>query len=291
MALEQGSVISNTPWWKTRKALEVQGARSQKTIEEFDKNYREEQCMPVRAIAKACFDVAYLAAQPCKRITTSVTSVERKEDIWKVTHTFGFHEVKKLFLCSGATPKTLDVSLPTIPLSIALDLRQLHTQVSSSDSVVVFGTAHSGVICLSNLNTLGVKTTAVFKGEKPFRFEREGVQDGLKEGSAQTADEILQGKQKNLSLISWSNPLDLQKVLSTATKVIHATGFLARPVRGIESLEQEPSTAALNGQTNLQGQGIAFPGISEVDGKRQTDVSVLSFQDQIQRTLTQNLSQ
>ena len=64
--------------------------------------------------------------------------------------------------------------------------------------------------------------------------------------------------------------------------MIYATGFTANILDGQPTAYD--STTATLGQ-NLFGYGIAFPGITELNGKKYVDVSVLSFQEQIRRTL------
>ena len=69
-----------------------------------------------------------------------------------------------------------------------------------------------------------------------------------------------------------------------ATHVIYAIGFEPRKFEGID-LSYDPATSKLSAGPNLYGYGLAYPGVSVVDGKLYIDVSVLSFQDQIQRCL------
>jgi len=281
-----GTVLSNTPWWKTRKALEVYEKWSTETIQEGDLQYQKDQCMPVKDIATYCLQVANKAAEKVSKHLTTVSGIQKitESGLWQIQHSFGTFCCKKVFLTQGAEPKGLDISHPTIPLHIALDKEQLQRHVTPKDIVTVFGTAHSGTILLQHLDALGIPTNAVYKSEKPFLFARDGEYSGVKEGSELIADSILQGNYKKLKLIPWSDPLAIYKALLKTTKCIVCIGFQCRLIQG-SSIKYDPSTAAIQDLENVYGFGIAYPGTSEVNGRTYIDVSVLSFQDQIRKCL------
>jgi len=268
-----GSVLSNTPWWKTKKALEVYT----KDIPELS----EDKCTPLSQIVQACLQVALKAAEGIEKHTTTVLSLEPG---WTIKHTFGSFTSEKVFLTIGATEKTLEVTHPRIPLHIALDKNQLSTFISTSDKITVFGTSHSGVIALDNLNQLSTPTTAVYKGLQPFIFESE-TYGGLKEASEVHARAILAGKYPNITLIPWSEPLQVYKALTKTTKIICATGFEPKKTFGKQYTEYNTDTAEIKASSNIYGFGIAYPGITTLDGVGYQDVSLLSFQAQIQRCL------
>ena len=268
-----GSVLSNTPWWKTKKALEVYTSKlPDKPID---------KCTPVRDIVKACLKTALDAAGDIDKLTTNVTSIEPS---WLIKHTFGHFNTEKVFLTIGASEKTVDIPLPKIPLHIALDKNQLINYIDSDDKIVVFGTSHSGTIILDNLNQLNIPTTAVYKGSQPFVFESD-TYGGLKEDSEVNAKAILNGEYLNTNLVSWSDPLSIYKTLIKATKIICATGFKPRIPFGKEFTNYDPETAEIKIGQNIYGFGIAYPGITTLNGVKYQDVSVLSFQEQIQKCL------
>jgi hypothetical protein len=269
LILKYGSVLSNTPWWKTKKALEVY------TSELPD--FPTDKCTPVREIVKACLQTALKAAEGIEKLTTSVISLDPG---WTIKHTFGMFTSEKVFLTIGATEKNIDIPLPKIPLSIALDKQQLINYITSQDKITVFGTSHSGIVVLDNLNQLGIPTTAVYKGKQPFIFESE-TYGGLKEASEIHAKAILNGIYPNITLIPWSDPLQVYKILSKTTKIICATGLEPKTTFGKEYTEYDPSTAAIKAGSNIYGFGIGYPGITTLDGVKYHDVSVLSFQAQI----------
>jgi len=273
LILKYGSVLSNTPWWKTKQALEVYTT----DIPE----HPLDACTPVCEIVKACLQVALKAAEGVDKLTTTVLSLEPG---WTLKHTFGVLTAEKVFLTIGASEKNIDISLPKIPLHIALNKEQLVNFICPEDKITVFGTSHSGTIILDNLNQLSTPTTAIYKGQSPFVFQSE-TYGGLKEASEGHAKAILNGLYTNTTLIPWSDPLSVYKTLSKSTKIICATGFEPRTTFGKLYTEYDPSTAILKAGSNIYGFGIAYPGITTLDGVIYQDVSVLSFQAQIQRCL------
>jgi hypothetical protein len=285
LATHYSSVLSNTPWWKTRKALEAYPLWSQDSIQEGDALYTLEQCMPVGDIARLCCKTAWTAAHTVEKLYGCVTSLQHSGTLWNLQTTAGLLQANTVFLCQGGTPTTVDVAIPKIPLELALNQETLKRLVTPKDRVVVVGTAHSGTIILNNLHQLGIPVTGLYRTPTPFVFARDGAYDGIKEGSEQIADSILAGKLSNVSLVSCSNPFEVYKVLQKATKIISATGFQARCPFGPEFCTYNPATALLSAGPNLAGFGIAYPGKTEIAGKQYVDVSVLSFQEQIQRCL------
>jgi hypothetical protein len=289
LATHYGSVVSNTPWWKTKKALAIYSTWSVEILKEGDSLFSENECMPVKTIAEFCLKTTSaaiaLTGKTPEKITTSVTEIQREAEVWKISHSFGSLTCQTLFLTHGALEKQLPLEKPSIPLSIALDKQRLQQYVSAEkDKLAVFGTAHSGTILLSHLQELGIPTTAIYNTPTPFLFARDGHYDGIKEGSEKIAESILQGSYTNLKLISWNDPLEVYKALQKTTKVIYSIGFKPRPI-GHMKLEYDSKTAKVGHEPNCYGFGIAFPGITEHNGQKYSDVSVLSFQEQIQRTL------
>jgi hypothetical protein len=291
LATDYSQVISNTPWWKTRQALAVYSPYSTKSIEEGNATYQENECMPLADIAKACLHTALEASKGSERIITTVTDMNHVEGVWIIQHTFGSVQAKRVYLTHGANEKKMDLPFPQIPLSIALDKTLLSRYVKQSDTVVVIGLSHSGTICLDHLHKLGIETVGIYNTVTPFLFARDGNYDGIKEGSEQIADAILRGEHSSTTqLISYGESFKILKALKHATKCIQCIGFEATPI-GSNKLLYNHQTATIDGAPNRFGYGIAFPGMTEQAGKWFPDVSVLSFQEQIRRTLPQILSQ
>lgn len=286
LATDYATVISNTPWFKTKTALQQYPEFAAEAIQEGDSKYQETECMPVGDIAKLCLLTALKAVQNCDKLTSEVETVFiPSDDIYELKHTFGKCHVNTLFICTGAKEKTLDFEMPRIPLSIALDKTALSRVLDSTkDHIVVFGTAHSGTIVLANLNELNIKTTSIYHGSEPFHYARDGAYDGIKEGSEKIADVIQLGGHSNLTLVSLSDISTVYKHLKKATKAIYCTGF-DKSVPCHVDHGYDAQTAAVGTTPRVYGYGIAYPGKTVLDGKEYVDVSVLSFQQQIQRTL------
>jgi hypothetical protein len=285
---QYGSVLSNTPWWKTKKALSEYSPWCQETIKKGDETYKEDQCMPVRDIGKYCLEVANRASFEVEKIPTHVSSIQydKQTQVWCIKHSFGTIQSKVLFLAQGAVEKALDLDKPFIPLSIALNKTRLEELVSEKDTIAVFGTSHSGTIVMNILHELKIKTIGIYNTEKPFLFARDGEYDGIKEGSEKIADSILNGSYTNLTLVSWKDPIEIYKTLQRCTKFIYCVGFKAStPALETMPTTYDPKTAKVGNEPNCFGYGIAYPGTTELNGKVYPDVSVLSFQEQICRTL------
>lgn len=285
---EYPTVISNTPWSKTKTALNHYQPYAAESIARYNAMYQDNQCTPVRDIADACFQTSWKLAEKADRLTTRVKAAEYEESskCWKLDHTHGTLRCKLLFMCQGSLEKQLSLDLPSIPLSIALDKHRLATLVSAvNDKVAVFGIAHSGTVLLDHLHALNIPTVGIYNTPTPFQYARDGHYDGIKEGAEQIADKIQRGEYGQLQLVSWNDPLALHKALKRATKCIYSVGFSAKPI-GDLTMQYDANTAKLNTVSpNCYGYGIAFPGITEIESKKYSDVSVGSFQQQIQRTL------
>jgi hypothetical protein len=282
-----GSVLSNTPWWKTRKALSEYPSWSAEIIAEGDKKYAENECMPLRDIGRYCLDVGLRAGTNVEKLTTKVEHFVYRADkqSWVVNHSFGSFGCKYLCLAQGGTEKQLSIDKPQIPLTIALDKYSLEKLVSAEkDTVAVFGLSHSGTICLQHLEDLGIRAIGIYNTETPFIFARDGDPSGIKEASEKIADSILAGSFKHLKLISFNDTLELYKNLNKCTKIISCIGFKAREI-GCMKLNYNSETATVNAGPNCYGYGIAFPKLSDYKGKMYPDVSVLAFQEHIRNTL------
>jgi len=275
LVLKYGSVMSNTPWFKTKTALEVYTSNLP--------NFSPEKCTPVRDIANTCLQVAMDAGKDVEKLTTIVTSLIHTTQ-WEITHSFGTIKARTIFLTIGGKENQLDISMPTIPLSIALDKDQLQNIISPNDIISVFGTSHSGTIVLDNLEQLKTQAYGIYKTPEPFQFEPDSY-SGIKENSAVIAKAILNNEYKHITLIQWNNPLLIHKVLRKSTKAIVSTGFKAKSIFGDAFVSYEPSTGKISAGPNLYGFGLAYPGVTVINNTTYQDNSVLSYQSHIQKCL------
>lgn len=290
LSLIYSSVLSNTPWWKTKQALLEYSPWSDIWCQAIE--YEDSNCTPVSYITKACLDTALQAISKADMYSTHIQSIEYKDTKWVLSSIKNTFYTETLFLTIGGQPKYIDIPKPTIPLSIALDLNKLQPFLKKAESISVFGTSHSGILAIQSI--LKVNSTipiyAIYKGVSPFVFESEGHYSGLKEDSAQFAKEIQEGKYPTVTCISWSDPLEIHNALLKSSACILAIGFEAKTPFGHQFKSYSHTTAKLDAGPRLYGFGMAYPGKTEFNGKEYEDSSVLSFQSQIKRCLPAILS-
>lgn len=215
-------------------------------------------------------------------IQGSATSANYSSDPQRWSIKVGAKEIlaKRLILATGSEPKALDLPIPSIPLEIALDTSRLKHYIKPGTSALVFGTLHSGTIVIRNLVACGAKVTALYKSPQPFYWDRDGAYDGIKEESAQIADDIVSGK-LSVDLVP---TLDTSRVIRSsidADWVVYAIGFEARNTLRLTVDEVDKSGLNYNKHTGALevpaawGFGIAYPN-SAPDGLH-FDVSVAAF--------------
>jgi len=257
-----GAVRSNTHWGKT-----ITNLRKVLPGINIPDSFDLEATTPLQAIGDLLMGLT--AHLPVKRINGFVTRITSK-DKWSVeyySHGPQSLEAKVVILAQGADPKIGSLPIPSIPLECALDSR-IEEYVKPDDHVVLYGTMHSGTLVMKNLNRLGIRTTAVYKGPKPFVWDRDGAYDGIKQEAAEVADAVVAGAYKNLTLVPLGEAVQ-------ATWAVYAMGFTPR---SIEILVNGP--VKYDGRTGkiapgAWGFGIAYPNLAP-DGVH-WDVSVAAF--------------
>jgi pyruvate/2-oxoglutarate dehydrogenase complex dihydrolipoamide dehydrogenase (E3) component len=174
-------------------------------------------CKILRRLAKPDIQKAHLH-------TTALSNLVQTTDGWNLVTPKETYQAKHVILCLGATPKTMDLPLPSIPLPIALAQDQLTHVVAPTDIIVVFGTSHSGTLILNNLKQLGCRNVyAVYRGKTP-------VQEGLKLAASTIAQEIQSKQWGDLTptFINYDDFSKIYRILSKANAVIYAIGFEPR---------------------------------------------------------------
>lgn len=282
------SVISNTPYSKTRKALEKYPSAKQ-TLTKADTLYKLDECFPVGKMCSLVYNsvTPILLKRHCLKTTVTELIKDDTSD-WSIVHSSGITKATTVFMTQGCVSKSLDVCLPTIPLNQGLDIQTLNTQLSiyTNPCVSVFGCSHSGLIVLDNLNSLKIPTYAIYKTDVPFYYESDGIFGGLKERTESIARSIVANTPANMKLIKWSDTIAVYNALQKSTHVIYAIGFEPRKIKiTYNSSPIDSSCYSQNGQitntTNLYGFGIAYPKKSVIDSKEHTLVSILAFQEHI----------
>lgn len=196
-------------------------------------------------------------------------------------------ETSIVCLCSGIISRQEDYCIPTIPISIALDEASLMRIVNPGQRVIVVGSSHSATHILKNLKAISdVSVTCFYRGDKPFRFARDGAYDGIKQESAEVADSILSGQYSMLTLVNTSNLKEVCAHARSADWIIQAVGFKAvMPIIVSDNTIIEPlwdsKTGLCTNLSQLQAFGACVPDTTTIHEKEYTDISISSFIDQL----------
>ena len=279
------AVISNTPWSKTVDSLKL-ACPSLVIPERFDPT----STTPLAEIAHL---LRFLATPILKKLTQIQgrlisANYNSSLNIWKLSLESGqTMETRKLILTQGSEPKGMDLPIPSIPLEIALDASRLKNYVKKDDTVIVFGTMHSGTIVIQNLALMNAKVTAYYNTPKPFYWSRDNHYDGIKADAADIADRITDGSLP-VTLVPIQDTAKLIRTSQDADWVVYAMGFTPRKIP--LSIDGIPcSSTEYDGENGrllhapAWGFGVAYPNRAP-DGIH-WDVSVASFLDHMKRQI------
>jgi cation diffusion facilitator CzcD-associated flavoprotein CzcO len=179
-------------------------------------------CKILRRLAKPDIQKAHLH-------TVALSNLVQQDNSWNLVTAKNTYQAKKVILCLGATPKSMDLPLPSIPLPIALSPTQLAHSVTPKETIVVFGTSHSGTLILNNLKMLGCERVyAVYRGKQPFNLTK--PDEELKLAAAAIANEIQTNAWGTLTptLINYDDFATIYRIVSKADMAIYAIGFEPR---------------------------------------------------------------
>ena len=287
-----GQVISNTPWSKTYENLKK--ALPSRTMPVWAQHIPADQTTPLSQIISLIHELALPILSSVKIVHGTVKRASYNGN-WSVNtlreNQTIMIESANLYFTIGSEQKMLDLSIPSIPLDIALDSTRLRQYIRPTDKVILFGTAHSGALILKNLADLSIDTTGIYRASAPFLYARDNEYDGIKADAALYADEILQGKYPTIKLISANNISTVIRESRSANWAIYAIGFESRntieiDVEGIK--RSLVSYSATNGKIincpNAWGFGIAYP--SQAPDGIHFDVGVASFIEHIISSLS-----
>lgn len=287
-----GQVISNTPWSKTYD--NVKKALPSRTMPVWAQHIQPDQNTPLSQIISLIHELALPVLSNTKMIHGNVkrasNNVNWTVNVLRENQTTTI-ESTNIYFTFGSEQKMLDLSIPSIPLDIALDLTRLRQYIKPTDKVILFGTSHSGSLILKNLASLSIETTGIHRTSAPFLYARDGEYDGIKADAALYADEILQGKYPTLKLISANNISTVIRESRSANWAIYAIGFEPRNTIEIDvdgSKRSLISYSATNGKIadcpNAWGFGIAYP--SQAPDGIHFDVGIASFIEHIISSLS-----
>jgi len=289
LATEYGHIVANIPAASLLQSLRRIPSFKDVTLPYLE-SYAPDACPVLSDLVKQIKAVATPALNTATYRSTEVKHVQQIAGGWRITCTDGMWEAQKVVLCTGASPVTMDLPIPHIPLPVALS-PTLSSFVEGSTKVVVFGTAHSGTLVLKALKDRGVKqVTAVHKGATPFHFARDGYTEGIKQESAAIADAILAKTWDPAPIfVSTDDVGGLHRALRTADALIYSMGFrtnLSFPLLTLEGHTIPVSTVASGSIPSLFGFGIGFPSkYTAPNGNQYPDVGVAGFLDAITAAL------
>ena len=290
LATSYGTVVANIP---KSKIVEAFHKVPNWTTFPFLDRYGAEECPLLADVMK---QMRTLVAEDLSRVihrTKRATALQQCGNAWRIEMEDEMLEVQKVFLCTGAKAKTLDLPIPHIPLSIALNKTALEQYIGTEESIVVFGLAHSGTLVLKNLKNIGcTNVIGLHRGKNPFSYARDGDTEGIKQESAIIADEIVANSwgSSTPQLVSTDDFARAYRCVSEAKVAIYAMGF-ETPAWTYKSQSGEerklifrPATSEFVDVQNLWGLGIGFPGLyTAPNGKQYSDVGFGGFIDAIQK--------
>lgn len=262
--------------------------------------YADDACPPLGVVAKQLRllitpllgTVEFHSDKVVKILYNSAAASQQPP--WSLrTQTNKLFEVQVVMNCTGAEPKSMNLPLPTIPLHVALMPALLAAHVSPYDSVVVFGTAHSGTLVLKNLRDAGVSSiTAIYKSTTPFVYARDGASEGIKQESAAIADEIKAGTWGTATpaLLSYNDFAAVYRAVHSSTAAVYACGFNKGDLQiekdGVLTSYTHDGARFVDAPPGIYGFGIGFPSLyTGNDGKQYPDIGFGGFIDTIKPVL------
>jgi hypothetical protein len=281
-----GAISSNTTWQQILDTLQ-EYTLVEPHIKELSEKYTSADRILLADLGHLLQKTIQSFPDEIRFIQDTCTCIQQTSSGWRVSCKSSNHMSDVVFLCQGGQPKQFDVGKPTIPLEVALDPSRLTRYVRPHHRIVVFGLAHSGTLVLKSLLQTSCSITGVYKSKTPFQFARDGHYDGIKQESAEIADDILKTAPSCLELVSFSEFSKVVKAVQRAHWIIPTVGFVASPIQ-IKDLSGQPipyevySPETSQLQEGLYGFGLAYPGVTDGIYK---DVSLPSFKVQIQRCL------
>lgn len=215
---------------------------------------------------------------------------------------------KKIVLAIGADPKSLSSShisasdssfSPKQKISIEqmVDLEKLSQVCSPQDTVAVFGSSHSAIIALYNLQEIGARVVNFYRSPLKYAIYKDGWilydNTGLKGYSATWAKKHMSDKEDG-TILDTLERVHLKSPQFTThydrcNKIIEAIGFDRRhTIKFPASLGNRSDYDHTRGEIapGLYGVGIAFPeGACDPEGNFEYRVGLWKFMDYITRVL------
>ncbi len=277
-------VRSNTVWQQFVNSLQKFKATAS-YAEQIANEYPLDQPTHLHVLAKHLRKAIEPFIRRATLFKDSVVNIEGEKSNYTLILKNKQLQAEKIIFSPGSIPKVFNYPIPTIPLSAALDSRQVESYISPGDHILLFGTAHSGCLALKNFLDAGARVSVVYATEKPFLYARDGEYDGIKQDAAVIADSILVGTSP-VDLIHYTNQEEVLSAALRASWACYTIGFMLDDITKsiIGNSKYDPHSARLREDSEIYGFGIAFPSCTTIEGKTFWDVSIPSFTEHILKT-------
>jgi hypothetical protein len=220
-----------------------------------------------------------------KSIRGEAIALRQNKGCWEVKTKATPILAKNVILATGSEPKQLPFTHATIiSLEIALDPSKLAKAIQPKDIVGVFGSSHSAVLILANLEKIAPRQIYNFYRSPHLYaldlgdwilFDNTGLKGFAADWARKTLDTDLP---KNLErcLISDRNS---EEKLALCTKIIYAVGFEKRKLPVIEPFPDARYQETIGViAPHLFGLGIAYPQIkADPFGRQEYQVGLWKF--------------
>lgn len=258
----------NKLWVEFLSSFKITQEINHPSIDRIFNGYAAEKEYSLQTIIEPLQVIFEYVTSKVSYVQDMVTSLYFHENNWRVGFSKGELVASHVVLATGSHPRKVplpsDIQVQEISLIDALDKARLDAIVNNTDTVAVFGSAHSAILALKNLSELNVHNIINFYN-KPIKYTVDmgswylNISSGLKGVTADWARNVLeQNPPKNLMRVL-STEENIKKLLPECTKVIHAVGFDRNQIniKGHDTAQYNDTLGVI--APRLFGIGIAFP--------------------------------
>lgn len=221
-----------------------------------------------------------------------VQHLSYQDETWHITLKSSLElHTHNVILAIGSEPKTLAYNHPVIPLQDAMDPLRIKKHTDANDCIAVFGSSHSAILVLKNLQSVPVKKIINFY-RSPLLYaiyQNDHIlfdNIGLKGTTAEWARTHLEGDlPHNLERV-FADSQNIECYLSQCNKAIYAVGFERRTKPFIHNVNSQHYDHQGRIAPGLFGLGIAYPEetINHI-GQVEYRVGLWKFMDYLQKVM------
>jgi cation diffusion facilitator CzcD-associated flavoprotein CzcO len=222
---------------------------------------------------------------------TFVTALNAIDSGWDIACGSDNYHVARVILAVGSVPNTLDTTIKTLPIDVALNPGLLQKTVAKDAKIAVFGSSHSAVLVIKNLVENGCRVINFVRSPTRYAIYHEGWIEydntGLKGIAAKWAKTHLETPLDSHIQRYESTPENTEHFLEQCDAAVYAIGFSPRTIAVNGAID----FAAYNNKTGeiapgLYGCGIAFPeAVVDRAGNHEMNVGIWKFNGYLDRVL------